>query len=170
MPSILKSDVFYAQNFPINKSVYITDAFCSSYGRNADYPAVTPFNNSQLHFRYKEIGAAGFGDFTILKEGFVNAGGGNQNYITHIIHLTKEFDNKIYTNHFLTTPIDEPILQNRSIETIAKAYNQGNNFFQTEGIIKLIEIYDRGTSTSLGMYKRIGIMHHISLMNNIVNR
>lgn len=174
MPSILQSDIFYTQNYPLEKAVYISDAFYK-YPRNSDYPAMDAFNNSQLCYRYQRIGIAGFGDYTIMEGNFSSAGGGNQNTITHIVHLTSEETNNlgnpiIATNHFLTTPIEEPTISLRSMKTLEKTYNGSRNLFQSEGVNKLIEVYNNNRATSLGMYKRIGIMHHISLMNNIVNR
>lgn len=174
MPSVLQSDIFYPQKYPKEKQVYISDAF-NKYPTNADYPQVDTFNNSQLCYRYKEIGIGGFGDFTILEGNAKSAGGGDQNTVTHIIHLTKEDvsnagNNIIVTKHFLTTPIQEPDITSRSIKTLSKAYEKKDEFIPSKGI-EILEEYCRSQrSTSLGMYKRIGMSHHICLMNDIIER
>lgn len=172
MPSVLQSDIFYSQNYPKEKAVYISDAF-KKYSTNAEYPPVDTFNNSQLCYRYKEIGIAGFGDFTIMEGEAQVGGGGNQNTITHIIHLTNEGTSNagnpiIEANHFLTTPVQEPDIASRSIKTLNKAYEKRMDFCRTKGI-EIIEDYcQENRSTSLGMYKRIGMMHHICLMDEII--
>lgn len=174
MPSVLQSDIFYPQKYPKEKLVYISDAF-NKYPTNADYPQIDTFNNCQLCYRYKEMGICGFGDFTILEGNAKNANGGDQKTITHVIHLTKEDinnagNNIIVTNHFLTTPLQEADISERSIKTIVKAYQKKNEFIPSKGMEIVDSYYNNQRPTSLGMYKRIGISHHICLMNEIVER
>jgi tRNA(fMet)-specific endonuclease VapC len=63
--------------------------------------------------------------------------------------------------HFLTTPITEPDNRKRSGNTIKQAYDNRSLFLKTVGIDWIIQKHPG--STSLGMYKRIGIAHHIQL-------
>ena len=167
MPSVL-SFSSYLNRYGSEKKVLIEDGFIK-HTPNNDYPAVEGFN-SELCFTYRENPILGFGDFTILAEDNDISTGARANDITHVIHLSRiiqeEDLRRIRIYHYLTNPSEEPDPRNRSIRTIQKAYDDKANFLHTVGI-RYIE--DKvGQSTSLGMYKRIGIAHHIELMHTLV--
>jgi len=166
MPEVLRFST-YINKYNSEKTVLVEDGFIR-HEPNSDYPAVEDFN-SELCFTYKIGGLCGFGDFTILEYGYQPTGGARANDITHVIHLTKkESDtlNKMVVRHFLTTPSSEPDNRDRSAKTIQKAYSAKNEFLKTVGIDWIIEKNPNGTS--LGMYKRIGIAHHIELIHSLI--
>lgn len=171
MPKLMQIGESYLDYFPKNKKVYITDAF-KKYPSNSDYPAEDIFENNRFCFKYQKLGIAGFGDFTILEENFQAASGGNQPLTTHVIHLTKEIKHLgkkyITVNHFLTKPEEEKDISTRSYLTLKKALEHENDFYPSKGIQIIKNCFKNG-STSLAMYKRIGMLHHIELMNSIVN-
>lgn len=166
MPKVLRFPT-YINQYSSQKAVFIEDGFIK-HEPNSDYPSFEDFN-SELCFTYKSRNVIGFGDFTILEDGFRPAGGGNQSEVTHVIHLTKKFSavvNKLIVYHFLTTPSEESDITRRSCKTIEKAFTSQNLFYRSVGI-QMIENKHPG-STSLGFYKRIGIAHHIDLMHSLI--
>jgi len=148
--------------YPLEKVVPIADAFVK-HEPNRDYPREDVFN-TELPMTYQNEGYAGFGDFTVLPYNSSIGGQANANEITHVIHLTifKDQDNMFYVDHYLTTPSEEPDNVRRSIKTIDKVLVNIGKYELTSGIAKISSL--SGSSTSLGMYKRLGIMHHIELM------
>lgn len=170
MPDILQKDIFFSNKFPKEKSVYITDSF-DKKDKNSSYGTEDLFKNSSLCYNYKNYGLAGFGDFTILEKDYIVPSGGNPTNTTHVLHLTKECAKNctnLYVRHFLTTPVEKVDISERSKSTIKKAYNNKDEFLRTKGIEMIENLFGEDRSTSLGMYKRIGIIHHISLINNII--
>ncbi|WP_155986062.1 sce7725 family protein [Paenibacillus gorillae] len=167
MPEVLRFQT-YINQYNQGKSVLVEDGFIK-HEPNSDYPSHEDFN-SELCFTYKNKNVLGFGDFTILENGYQPSGGGKADSVTHVIHLTKKetasTKDKIVVYHYLTTPSEEADNKRRSAKTIAKAYNSRTQFLYTSGI-KLIEgKYPNGTS--LGMYKRIGVAHHIELIHSLI--
>lgn len=163
MPEI--KNIYFVERFPRKKSVNIIDSFIKKE-RNADYGERDNFES--MCYLYREYGLGGFGDFTILPKNYIVGTGGDQNQVTHTIHLTKEKENKeLEVRHFLTTPEEETGISERSIATLKKAYNARSEFINSRGMEMIEEKAISNSSTSLGRYKRIGIIHHITLMNKI---
>lgn len=150
---------------PRDKVVMIEDGFIS-YDKNSLYPERDRFN-SELCFTYRDRGYAGFGDYTILPKDFVVPTGARPSTVTHVIHLTHNRDKNLYVYHYLTTPAMEPDIRTRSHITLKKAIKNIDMFLDTAGTRLLKEKYS-SYSTSSGIYKRIGIMHHIELIVNLI--
>ena len=167
MPSVLRFAT-YLNRYVRDKKVLIEDGFIKHIP-NSDYPTVEDFN-SEICFTYRDQHILGFGDFTVLSENDEPSSGGRAKEITHVIHLSRSIQaedlKRIRVYHYLTTPSEEPDVTNRSVSTIQKAYDDRGNFHHTVGINWIEQ--KRGQSTSLGMYKRIGIAHHIELMHTII--
>lgn len=167
MPSVLRFAT-YLNRYDQAKKVLIEDGFIR-HRPNSDYPPVEDFN-SELCFTYRDQHILGFGDFTVLSEGDEPSSGGRAGDITHVIHLSLNTQveglDRIRVYHYLTTPNEEPDTRNRSVRTVQRAYDDRNRFPHTIGI-NLIE-QKINQSTSLGMYKRIGIAHHIELMHTLL--
>jgi hypothetical protein len=165
MPSVLRFQTYVSQ-FDSRKTVLIEDGFIC-HQPNSEFPPYEDFN-SELCFTYKSKNILGFGDFTILPEGYEPCSGAQANFITHVIHLTQKHPNlnKLVVYHFLITPSMEPDNRRRSEATVALAYNNRHLFMRTIGIKMLEDKYP--SYTSLGMYKRIGIAHHIDLIHSVI--
>lgn len=152
--------------YPNNKKVKIEDAFIC-HRPNSNYPDTEDFN-SELVFTYHDENLAGFGDYTILEQGYQATSGSNANLITHVLHLTKkkENENKLEVYHYLTTPSMEPDNRRRNEQTIAKAYNDRNRHCHSKGIEMIEATYPN--HTSLARLKRIGIIHHIEVIHSLI--
>lgn len=168
MPTVIRFDT-YINSHPLNKVVLMEDAFIK-HEPNRDYPRVDIFN-TELPFTYATRGYLGFGDFTLMSYNSSISGQANANDITHVIHLSRlDTDSSIfYVDHYLTTPTEEPDNSTRSRKTLRKVGPNLSHYETTSGIIKLSALISSGDPTSLGMYKRIGIMHHIELMYLTLN-
>lgn len=159
----------FISKYGYNKVVLIFDAF-KVWEPNANFPNQDMFLNSSFCYKYKDLNFAGFGDYTILSSSLPRNTPANAQRITHTIHMTKEsFDGEekkcIVVRHFLTTPSEEEDITTRSIKTINKVRENQSEFLNTIGLIELLSL---NGGTSLGRYKRIGIMHHIQLMDYII--
>lgn len=165
MPSVLRSPR-YINNYPIEKIVNIENGFIK-YSPNYKYPVSGTFDADGV-FTFRQDGHAGFGDFTILEEGYDVPSGAQADKVTHVIHLTRKQDavQKLEVYHYLTTPAMEPDNRRRSELTIEKAYNDRHRFLHTLGIQLIIDKYPQASSPAY--YKRIGIIHHIELMHSLV--
>lgn len=165
MPSVL-SFTTYINRYPVNKVVKVENAFVK-HSPNNMYPDVDTFKAESV-FTFKKDGYAGFGDFTILEEGYEISKGADADSITHVIHLTRKQDanRKLEVRHYLTTPEEEPDNRRRSILTIQKAYNERHRFFYSLGIRMIVA--KKGNATNAAYYKRIGIIHHIELMHSLI--
>ncbi|PHI09066.1 sce7725 family protein [Fusobacterium polymorphum] len=171
---IFLSEIFFIVNsfisqYGSNKVVPIFDAF-KVWTPNANFPNQDIFLNYAFCYKYKNLNYAGFGDYTILSSLPPNNTSANAQTITHTIHLTKEsFDDKnqkcIVVRHFLTTPSEEEDITTRSKKTISKVRQSQSEFLSTVGLKEILNV---NGGTSLGRYKRVGIMHHIELMDYII--
>ncbi len=165
MPSVLMF-TSYLKNYPTTKVVKIEDGFVK-HSPNNTYPTSDIFNSESV-FTFKQDGYAGFGDFTILEEGYEVATGAKLSNVTYVIHLTRKQDAnpKLEVCHYLTSVIDEPDTKRRAKQTLVKAYNERHRFLHTAGIQLIIDKYPSGSSAAF--YKRIGMIHHIDLMHSLI--
>ena len=74
----------------------IYDGFTRS--KNRDYPPKEFF--SELHLTYSELRLNGFGDFLIVGEDYIEAGGPAYAVAIHLTHLDK--DDIMYVKHFVS--------------------------------------------------------------------
>lgn len=167
LPTTVSNILYYISKYSKEKIVVIEDGF-NKQVTNQLYPSLDIFK-SRLCLEYKKMGIVGFGDYTVIGQDSTPGGGGNMNYITHVIHLTTENSQRLEVRHYLTTPIEEPNSAERSRKTLEKAYIEKDKFMFTSGIKMLEDKYHAGT-TSLGTYKRIGMLNHIDVIYNILNR
>ena len=165
MPSVL-TFATYISRYPVNKVVKVENAFVK-HSPNNMYPQVDTFRAESV-FTFKNDGYAGFGDFTILEQGYEVSKGADADSVTHVIHLTRKQDanRKLEVRHYLTTPEEEPDNRRRSTLTIRKAYNERHMFFYSLGIRMIVA--KNGHSTNSAYYKRIGIVHHIELIHSLI--
>ncbi len=162
----------FSNEYGTSKVVVLFDAF-KIWEPNINYPNQDLFKNSGICFTYKKMKFAGFGDYTILSKGFSASSGGNAATITHVIHLTKKSKNEdnsdcIVTRHFLTSREEEEDISTRSNKTLKKVVEHKSEFLNSKGLQEIENILNTRGSTSLGMYKRIGIIHHLELMDWIM--
>lgn len=165
MPSVLGFTT-YLSNYPINKIVKIENGFVK-HSPNSAYPSYDVFKSESV-FTFRRDGYAGFGDFTILEEGYEVATGAKLSNVTYVIHLTRKQDanQKLEVRHYLTSSGTEPDTRRRAEQTLAKAYNDRHRFLHTTGIQLIIDKYPSGSSAAF--YKRIGMIHHIDLMHSLI--
>ena len=148
---IFLSEIFFIVNsfisqYGSNKVVPIFDAF-KVWTPNANFPNQDIFLNYAFCYKYKNLNYAGFGDYTILSSLPPNNTSANA------------------VRHFLTTPSEEEDITTRSKKTISKVRQSQSEFLSTVGLKEILNV---NGGTSLGRYKRVGIMHHIELMDYII--
>lgn len=165
MPSVLGFTT-YINSYPTNKIVKVENGFVK-HSPNNTYPIRDVFKSESV-FTFKNDGYAGFGDFTILEEGYEVATGAKLSNVTYVIHLTckQDINPKLEVFHYLTSSSMEPDTKRRAAQTLAKAYNDRQRFLHTVGIQLIIDKYPSGSSAAF--YKRIGMIHHIELMHSLI--
>jgi hypothetical protein len=148
--------------------VLLRDGFITQT-RNADYPRLDFF--SDLHRTYAAAGYHGFGDFSVIGEGF-NPGGGPAHAVA--IHLTElNANHEIDTNHFVSTRTTGTVdTAGKFMEALDKlvvhvrAHRRAFTYSQARA-----EFEGHHTSQhfpGLPTVKRLSIRHHLELLESIV--
>gem|GEM_PF-5296104 len=144
----------------LNNKVVILDAF-EKKSSNKDYVGSDPFSNGL--FSYRKSDFLGFGDYTILPKDFLLSEGGNMRYITVAIHLIYEEFLKLYVQHYICTPEEEPIFQERVKCSLRQIAKNSEIFYHSYGLQELLKFQDKGTN--LTKLKELSMAHHIESMN-----
>ncbi|MDQ3802760.1 MAG: sce7725 family protein [Acidobacteriota bacterium] len=134
--------------------------------RNADYPPDEFF--SELHRTYADLGWDGFGDFTTVGDNF-DAG---YRPPAVAIHLTYRSDGAdIRVKHFLSrkTEVPEPLgVQVQEALSKLVKYLKTHPMPFSAACRRFLELSREAPPPGLGVIKRVSIMHHLELMNNIL--
>lgn len=135
--------------------------------RNVDYMETDDELFTEEHMYAKEDGYNGFSDYTLMPAEYSE--GGWLPYAV-AIHLSyQNTDNQIFVRHFVSdSNTDTSDIQGKFEEALNKALA----FFErrvpiTSGIELLTHCRDVGEYPGLGVLKKISIMHHLELMNEI---
>ncbi len=139
--------------------------------RNADYPSSELYDDLNLTYSTIEQ-MKGYSDFTITGVGY-REGGGQAHAVA--IHLTYERpSNDIGIQHFVsdttTIPPSDPNLKIgeclKKLDLYVKANVATLGF--SDAAKKFKNIYQNGSTTSLGKLKQYSIEHHLELMNHLL--
>ena len=153
-----------------NKCVLLTDCFPYEL-RNVDYPDENPFSD-EIFFFSKE-NRKGFSDYSIVCGTYSGQGGPAY---TVAIHLVYEADKELRVRHF-KSKIDHDKQTNtggkflEALENMLKWINDNNDVvYNSTGIKEFQELYDNEHYPGLGYLKKISIIHHLELCNNILTK
>jgi hypothetical protein len=153
-----------------NKCVLLTDCFPYEL-KNADYPEDNPFSD-EIFFFLKE-NRQGFSDYSIIRGTYSDQGGPAY---TVAIHLVYEADEELRVRHFKST-IDHDNQTNiggKFYEALQKMMKwistNKESVFHSNGVNEFNDLFNEKHYPGLGYLKKISIIHHLELCNNILSR
>lgn len=154
----------------LEKTALLSDCFPAEK-KNANYPEDNPFSD-EIYF-FAQEGRIGFSDFTLLPNEF-SEGGGPAWAVT--IHLSYEKEvSEIRVRHFTsddTTTNTDP--GGKFLQALRKliqwSKDNSSMIYESKGMQEFRAYNDRQHYPGLGYLKKISILHHLELCNNILNR
>ncbi|PPA68875.1 sce7725 family protein [Jeotgalibacillus proteolyticus] len=150
-------------------AVLLTNPFVKR-DRNADYYDIDePFSSE--HRYYLQQGFLGFSDYSIVGSEFLEGGFGAMAVALHIVYVDSQ--NNLRVRHFVSDSnedrTDPAGKLSEALVKLAQWYSTTeDDQLNTVGLLTLLKHNEAGTSTSLGVVKRLSIMHHIELLDNIL--
>lgn len=152
----------------MRKEIIRLDDNFQPLARNSDYIGFPEELFSEEYRYYEDEGFDGIADYTVLSSVFSE--GGRLPYAV-AIHMTYEKkSDQIFVRHFVSdTNDDSSNIQGKFGEAAWKAIR----FFEEQkidnyAIESLKEYYEDGQYPGLGMIKKISIMNHLELMNEVL--
>ena len=150
-------------------AVLLTNPFVKK-DRNVDYADIDePFSSE--HRFYQQQGFIGFSDYSIAGSAFVEGGFGAMAVAFHIVYLDTQ--NNLRIRHFVSdSNEDRTDPAGKFSEALTKLVQWyatiEDKRLDTLGLTTLLNHDEEGTATSLGVVKRLSIMHHIELLDRIL--
>lgn len=138
--------------------------------RNADYAKKPDEPFSEDHLLFKNEGYAGFSDYSVIGNDYVEAGFAPYAIAIHIVYF--DDDKKLRIQHFVSDSNDD-------IENPAGKYYEAliklNTWYhskvtppQTTGISIFLEHYNKQIYPGLGTVKKLSLMHHLELVSQFL--
>ncbi|MGH4038362.1 MAG: sce7725 family protein [Sphaerochaeta sp.] len=159
---------FFRRKIQIDK-ILLENKF-TKHKNNSDYLKTDDEFFSEDHCFYKFEGYKGFGDYSIIGNSYSDSGFAPYAVAIHMVY--QKDDGTLWIHHFVSD-------SNSDIKNPAKKFHEANtklNDWINSGKIKqtiaseeFSRIYKDGSYPGLGTVKKLSIMHHIEIMNNILN-
>ncbi|WP_144788934.1 sce7725 family protein [Lysinibacillus fusiformis] len=167
--NFIPSSTEFRVRFTNQNAVLLTDPFVKR-DRNVDYADIDePFSSE--HRFYEQQGFIGFSDYSIVGSDYIESGFGAMAVAIHIVYLDNQ--NNLRIRHFVSdSNEDRTDPGGKFSEALVKVvtwYNDTDDErLNTSGLATLLNYDETGTSTSLGVVKRLSIMHHLEIINGIL--
>ena len=140
--------------------------------RNADYLKEPDEFFSDSHLYFKDDGNSGFADYSVIGDGYLEAGFAPYAVAIHIVYFAK--NGELRVRHFVSD-------SNEDIANPAKKFYEAVSklaaWYKTEpksveltlGLKTLLDHYDNQTYPGLGSVKKLSLMHHLELMGKYLS-
>lgn len=156
------SGKLYQKHFKDYERILIRDGFKKQ--KNADYPTNEHF--SDLHATYKDEGMKGFGDFLIVGDDYMEAGGPAFAIAIHLTYLDEE---DMFIRHFVSdrtnTPTDPAGKFFEALEKLKiEVEGDESSIFRSVACKEFLDLHQRGHFPGLGYVKKLSMIHHIELI------
>lgn len=167
--NFIPSSTEFRVRFANQNAVLLTDPFVKR-DRNVDYADIDePFSSE--HLFYQQQGFIGFSDYSVVGSDYIDGGFGALAVAIHIVYLDNQ--NNLRIRHFVSdSNEDRTDPRGKFSEALVKVvtwYNdKDDQRLNTSGLAMLLNYDETGTSTSLGVVKRLSIMHHLEIINGIL--
>lgn len=150
------------------KRVMIEDKF-KKQSRNTDYLNCEDEFFSDDHLYFEDDGYAGFSDYSIVGDEYLESGFAPYAVAIHIVYF--DDDKNLRVHHFVSDTnddISDPA--NKFYEALSKLveWNKTKKL-NTKAIKTFLEMYEAQSYPGLGVVKKLSIMHHIELMGNYLD-
>lgn len=153
-----------------NKSVIRLDDKFEKRSSGREYLSIDEELFTEEFAYYEEDRYQGFGDYTVLPNEF-NEGGTLP--VVLVIHLTYKKDaHSVYVKHFCSNGENrgKANIQGKFAEAAQKALAFFESIHYSTNALDVLRSYiEQGKFPGLGMIKKISILHHIELMQDILN-
>ena len=151
--------------------VLLDDKF-EKQDRNADYQNIEDEFFSDDHLYYGDDGFIGFSDYSIVGNGYLEAGFAPYAVAIHIVYF--DSDKALRIRHFVSDSnedIANPALKfYEAVKKLYKWYNTDPHPVEkTLGLETFLKHYEEQTYPGLGTVKKLSIMHHLELMGRYLN-
>lgn len=159
--------VLLNDDYKCDNRVILDDKF-DKKNKNADYLEREEFFSDE-HIKYLKRHDLGFSDYSVIGEKFSNSGWLAKVVAIHIVY----FDNNILNiRHFLSDSNDSTENQSKKVREANKKLCEWAdlNKFDSLALQKFREYNNQNKSTSLGMLKRLSIMHHLEIMSKYLDK
>jgi len=155
----------YRRRFRDVTRVLLRDGFRRR--KNREYPFVEFF--SDLHETFVDEGMNGFGDFSIVGDDFIDAGGPAYAIAIHLTYISPSKDNEMHIYHFISdrqdTPTDPAGKFAEALEKlIAEVNKKYSEIYNTSAIKEFQDLHERGHYPGLGYIKKLSMIHHIETL------
>ncbi len=162
----------YRRDFREHKRVLLKDGFKRQ--KNKDYPD-TPDFFCDIHLTYEDDGLNGFGDFLIVGDEFLEAGGPAYAVAIHLTYLDPESHNTMMIRHFKSirseTPTDPGGKYLEALEKLIAFVDSGKpSILETSAITEFRAQYADSYFPGLGYVKRLSMTHHIETLADFLTR
>ena len=160
----------YQRHFKGSHRVLLRDGFKRRINR--EHPSVEFF--SDLHVTYEDEGMDGFGDFLIVGDEYLEAGGPAYAVAIHLTFVDPMRDDGMYVFHFVSntqdTPTDPAGKFAESLEKLVAEVNRpGTHLMRTEAVGEFLELHEKGHYPGLGYVKKLSMKHHIETLSAYFN-
>lgn len=159
----------YPRLFDSAKRISLDDLFVVK-PKNADYSAQADEFFSDEYLNYKDEGYLGFSDFLTIGDNYSESG-----FLPYAvaIHITYEsLDGSIRIRHFVSDTNDDysdtPGKFSEALEKLIDFIPMLTT--KTKAINEFESYYKKGHYPGLGSIKKLSILHHLELMNTLLNR
>lgn len=151
---------------PENTVVVFKDCFPKKK-RNSDYLENDDERFSTLHLLYRQNGYKGFGDYSIVGNEFSENGFAPYAVVIHIVYFDE--NNRLNIHHFVSDSNDgikNPGLKfNEALQKFEEWYKRTDSKNKSNAAEQLIKYLKEDKYPGLGVLKKIGVMHHLEIMN-----
>lgn len=138
--------------------------------RNADYAKKPDEQFSEDHLFFAGEGYAGFSDYSVIGNDYVESGFAPYAVAIHIVYFDDH--KKLRIRHFVSDSNDD--IENpagkyyEALKKLAAWYGAEANPPKTTGIENFLEHYHKQTYPGLGTVKKLALMHHIELVSQFL--
>jgi len=162
----------YRRDFKGQKRVLVVDGF--ERRKNKDYPDSAELF-SDIHLIYEEDGLNGFGDFLIVGDEYLEAGGPAYAVAIHLTYLDPDNHNAMMLRHFKSdrseTPTDPGGKYLEALEKLIAFVNSGKpSILETSAIAEFRTQHAERYFPGLGYVKRLSMTHHIETIAEFLSR
>lgn len=138
--------------------------------RNADYAKKPDEQFSEDHLFFAGEGYAGFSDYSVVGNDYVESGFAPYAVAIHIVYFDDH--KKLRIRHFVSDSnedIENPAGKYyEALKKLAEWYDAEANPPKTTGIENFLEHYRKQTYPGLGTVKKLALMHHIELISQFL--
>jgi hypothetical protein len=151
--------------------VLIRDGFVQR--TNREHPEIEHF--SDLHITYEDEGVDDFGDFLIVGDEFMEAGGPAYAVAIHLTFIDSNEDDDMFVKHYISDRTETPTdPAGKFMEALHKLVNDvarpTSGIYGSEAIEEFEDLHRREHYPGLGYVKKLSMQHHIELIADFLER